>query len=206
MKIKVLTEDELQGQMYNAPKHTRALLIFLVLIIFGSGIFAYIINMPNHGQITTTSTTKASATDVAPKTLISPYYTVEYPGDFETKTNIPKGADQLDLHVIQKPSLRNNAGSTRISYGVEPLPSTGVTSMSPYILASAYPASFTIITTPCGDDICTILDKYDDNSTKIILWPHNNDVLIAALSAQTAGSPAEYDVLAKQIISTLKWK
>jgi hypothetical protein len=204
MKIRVQTEDELFGQRV-APRHTKRLLIMFAFIVVIASIFIYTINKPGQGIITPAKV-QSEAKVATTKTLTSPYYTVEYPGDYEIRTNIPKGADQKDLQVIQKPSLRFNTGSIRISYGVEPLPSGDITTMSPYNLARAFPSRYNIDTTPCATETCQLLTKHDDTSTKIILWPHDKNVLVVALSAQTAGSPADYDTLVAQIIKTLKWK
>lgn len=199
--------DEKSGS--EPPIHKRRILrklIFFLLIALIIGSFVYIINTPGQGIIIETKQTSDDETGgLTTKTLVSRYYTVEYPRSYELKTGLTKGAGQLDLQVIQKPSLRSNPGSIRASFGIEVLPAGGVKEMSPHKLATAFPKSYRIETKPCNEQTCTILTKYDDSSAKIILWPHGKNVLVVALSSQTAGTPADYDSLVKQILETLKW-
>lgn len=197
--------DELYIESIGRSKLKRYILLaFITAMLGAAGYFIYLSNSPGDGQVI--SQAPSNPVVVKPKKLDAAYYSFSYPSNFTEEFGMPKGAGQLDLHIIKKRSARDNPDSMRVSLGIENLPAGGVTQMSPYLLAVAQPENYKITTKPCDTETCHFLYRYSDGGSEIMLWPHNNQVLMVAMSTQAAGTPPSYDELAAQIIKTLQWK
>ena len=193
-----------------APKRLRRFFVmfWLVTLFLLGGTLYVVSNSENNGEVVNNSAERL-ALDVpttTTETIDTPYYSLEYSSEFEYQKNPDKTPDLLDLQVLLSHSEKDNPGSIRVSLGIERLPVGGVPEMSPYKLAEGFPEKYTIEKRAHDEGECYVITKYDDRSNKIVLLPHNENVLVMALASQTIGDMPKYDSFIDQAVESLQWK
>ncbi len=173
--------------------------IFIVIRMGGSPTTGSIVNTPLADE-------KDALQTISTKTLDTPFYSLLYPSNYELQKGLAKGAGQVDLQVLTKRLARGSPGSIRASLGVENVPFGGISEMSPYKLAKAFPASYKIESMQFGTNTATILTKFDDGSLRIALLQHQDKVLLMAISSQSTGVEPDYESFISKAASTLSWK
>jgi len=164
---------------------------------------------PSQGTILKSGSLAASMTPPKPtvQNLETPYYSLTYSSNYKLLTGQPKDIGALDYQVLQSRTKLGNPDAMRVSFTIHKAPTGGVRELSSYKLSQAYPADYKVEAHEWGSDKGYIITKIVDNDTfRIILWPHADKVLVVAFVPEASGAVADYDATMADVTSTLAWK